>query len=126
MVVTDGQHNVASNPDEAIADARERNIPVFFIGMGDPDRPQNLSVSNLYADPQVWNHDPFQIQAVLRAEGMREHSVRVSLLELSEVENGSQTEKIIESKDVEIPAEGGQLRVDFSHTPETPGEKFID
>lgn len=125
VVVTDGQHNVASNPDEAIADARERNIPVFFIGMGDPDRPQNLSVSNLYADPQVWNHDPFQIQAVLRAEGMREHSVRVSLLELSGVENGSQTEKIIESKDVEIPVEGGQLRVDFSHTPETPGEKFL-
>ena len=125
VVVTDGQHNVESNPDDAIDDARARNIPVFFIGLGDPDRPQNLSVSNLYADPQVWNNDPFQIQGVLRAEGVGEDSVRVSLVELSEDEDGSQVEKIIESKDVEIPAEGGQLRVDFSHTPKTPGEKLL-
>jgi uncharacterized membrane protein len=125
VVVTDGQHNVESNPEDAIEDARARNIPVFFIGLGDPDRPQNLSVSNLYADPQVWNNDPFQIQGVLRAEGVDEDSVRVSLVELSEGEDGSQVEKIIESKDVEIPPKGGQLRVDFSHTPKTPGEKLL-
>ena len=124
VVVTDGQHNVASDPEEAIQEARKRNIPVFFVGVGDPDRPQNLSVSNLYADPQVWNNDPFQIQAVLRAEGVNEDSVRVSLVELGE-SDGEQVEKIIETKDVDIPAEGGQLRVDFSHTPKTPGEMLL-
>ncbi|MCP4846923.1 MAG: VWA domain-containing protein [Verrucomicrobiaceae bacterium] len=125
VVITDGQHNVVSDPEDAVQEARKRNIPVFFIGVGDPDRPQNLSVSNLYADPQVWNNDPFQIQAVLRAEGLSEDSVKVSLVELSESEGGEQVEKIIESKDVDIPAEGGQLRVDFSHTPKTPGEKLL-
>ncbi|MED5584970.1 MAG: VWA domain-containing protein [Verrucomicrobiota bacterium] len=124
VVVTDGQHNVASNPDDALQEANKRNIPVFFVGVGDPDRPQNLSVSNLYADPQVWNNDPFQIQAVLRAEGVSEDSVRVSLIELSE-SDGEQVEKILESRDVDIPSEGGQLRVDFSHTPRTPGEKML-
>jgi uncharacterized membrane protein len=125
VVITDGQHNVASNPEEAVQEAKKRNIPIFFVGIGDPDRPQNLSVSNLYADPQVWNNDPFQIQAVLRAEGVSEESVRVSLVELSESDSGEKVEKIIESKDVDIPAEGGQLRVDFSHTPKTPGEKLF-
>ena len=124
VVVTDGQHNVSSNPDEAIREAKNRNIPVFFVGMGDPDRPQNLSISNLYADPQVWNNDPFQIQAVMRAEGVSEESVRVSLVELSEVD-GEQVEKVLESRIVDIPTEGGQVRVDFSHTPKTPGEKLL-
>ena len=125
VVITDGQHNVANDPEDALQEARKRNVPVFFIGLGDPDRPQNLSVSNLYADPQVWNNDPFQIQAVLRAEGVSENSVRVSLVELLEPDGGEQVEKVIESKDVDIPAEGGQLRVDFSHTPKSPGEKLL-
>ena len=43
----------------------------------------------------------------------------------SDSDSGEQVEKIIETKDVDIPAEGGQLRVDFSHTPKTPGEILL-
>ena len=123
VVLTDGQHNAGSDLDAAVAEAKERNIPVFFIGLGDPDRPQNLVVSNLYADPQVWNNDPFQIQAVLQAEGLGGETVKVDFVELSEDGSGDGGGTVLESRDVELPADGGQLRLSFTHTPKKPGAK---
>ena len=123
IVFTDGQHNSSSEVDDAVSSAKKRNVPVFFIGLGDSDRPQNISVTNLYADPQVWNNDPFQIQAVLRAEGIGEESVKVDLIEIIESDDGELIEKIIESMDVELAPEGGQVKIDFLHTPKSPGPK---
>ncbi len=131
VVLTDGQHNSSSDLESAVDEARTRSVPVFFVGLGDPDRPRNLSVANLYADPQVWNNDPFQIQAVLRSEGYGGETVRVELVELpAEAPSGAGgpgaeagSEIVLESRDVDLPAEGGQLRIDFSHTPKEPGAK---
>ena len=123
IVFTDGQHNASSSVDEVVSSSRKRNVPIFFIGLGDSDRPQNISVTNLYADPQVWNNDPFQIQAILRSEGIREESVKVDLIELVESDDGELIERIIESKDLELESDDDQIRIDFMHTPKSPGPK---
>ena len=123
LVFTDGQHNASSQVDEVVSSSKKRNVPIFFIGLGDPDRPQNISVTNLYADPQVWNNDPFQIQAVLRAEGIGEESVRVDLVEIVESDDGELIDKIIESKDIELAPKDDQVKMDFLHTPKSPGAK---
>ncbi|MCH2026236.1 MAG: VWA domain-containing protein [Verrucomicrobiales bacterium] len=123
IVFTDGQHNASSSVNEVVSSSRKRNVPIFFIGMGDSDRPQNISVTNLYADPQVWNNDPFQIQAILRAEGIEKESVKVDLIELVESDDGESIERIIESKDLELESGDDQIRMDFLHTPKSPGPK---
>ena len=123
IVFTDGQHNASSQVDEVVSSSKKRNVPIFFIGLGDSDRPQNISVTNLYADPQVWNNDPFQIQAVLRAEGVGEESVRVDLVEVIKSDGGELIDKLIESKDVELAPEDDQVKIDFLHTPMSPGAK---
>ncbi len=123
VVLTDGQHNSTADLEAAVEEARARNVPVFFVGFGDPDRPRNLSVSNLYADPQVWNQDPFQIQAVLRAEGVGGGPVKVELVEIKEPEGGEPAEEVLDTKLVPLPEEGGQVRLDFSHTPKVAGAK---
>mgnify|MGYP003949064241 FL=1 len=123
LVFTDGQHNASSRVDEVVLFSKKRNVPVFFIGLGDSDRPQNISVTNLYADPQVWNNDPFQIQAVLRAERVGEESIRVDLVELIESDDGEVIDKLIESKDIELASEDDQVKIDFLHTPKSPGAK---
>lgn len=126
VVLTDGQHNAATDLEDALAEAKLRNVPVYFIGLGDPNRPQNLSVSNLYADPQVWNNDPFQIQAVLSAEGVGEETVKVELVELlGEAGTDDGEERVLEAKDVVLPADGGRVKLDFSHVPREPGAKRL-
>ena len=47
VIFTDGQHNTSSDVNNAIKLAENRKVPIFFVGIGDADRPRNISVSNL-------------------------------------------------------------------------------
>ncbi|MEM7385789.1 MAG: hypothetical protein AAF514_12665 [Verrucomicrobiota bacterium] len=124
IVTTDGQHNVQSDLEAVARTARNRGVPFYLLGLGDPTRPRNLQVSDVYADPQVWNNDPFVLQAVVRAQGLDGETVGVELVEQRPQEDGELEELVLEEKDVAIPAEGGQARVSFDITPESPGMKF--
>ena len=126
VIFTDGQHNGASEMEQAAALAKRRGVPLFIVGVGDPTKPRNLSVLQIYADPQVWKSDPFELQAVLRAQGFEGEDVTVELVELKE-EPGAEPgdpmqEVVISTQDITIPEEGdGQQRLIFTHIPEEPG-----
>jgi|MDTC01.1.fsa_nt_gb hypothetical protein len=123
VLLTDGQHNSQSDLSVPVLQAKKRNVPFFVLGLGDPERPSNLQVTEIYADPQVWKNDPFEIQATLRAQGIEEGEVEVSLLEVTPGDDPSipAEEKLLESKQVELPEEGGQVRLTFIHKPEVEG-----
>lgn len=124
VIFTDGQHNTSSDVNNAIKLAENRKVPIFFVGIGDADRPRNISISNLYADPQVWNNDPFQIQAIVGSEGIDKDNVKVNLVEIVKSEDGEEIDNIISSKNIDLNSTTGRIKIDFSHTPTTPGEKL--
>lgn len=126
VLLTDGQHNGSSDLAEIATQAKQREIPLLIVGLGDPERPRNLQVTDIYADPQVWKNDPFEIQAVLRSQGVGAQPVEVHLVEIipSQEANGTPTEKELETKNVELSEDGGQVRLSFTHKPETPGQRF--
>ncbi len=70
--------------EQAASLAKKRGVPLFIVGVGDPTRPRNLSIQQIYADPQVWKSDPFELQAVLRAQGFDGEEVKVELVEIKE------------------------------------------
>jgi hypothetical protein len=80
-------------------------------------------VSDVYADPQVWKDDPFEIRAVLRAQGVANETVRVKLIEreIPDGSNRSPADRVLAQRDVALPAEGGPVRLVFTHTPKTAG-----
>ena len=125
IIFTDGQHNTSSDLEDAVNLAKLRKIPLYFVGVGDPDRPRNITVSNVYADPQVWNNDPFQIQAVINSEGLDNDQVKIELVEIEKAETGEDNEKIIAEKNVSLSSENERIKVDFIHTPKTPGGKLF-
>ena len=84
MVLTDGQHNAQSDLTAPATVAKQRGVPFLILGLGDPERPSNLQVAEIYADPQVWKNDPFEIQATLRAQGVDAGVAEVTLLEVTE------------------------------------------
>lgn len=123
IVLTDGQHNAQSDLADAAAQAKKRQVPLFVVGLGDPDRPTNLQVAEIYADPQVWKNDPFEIQATLRTQGLEASTVEVSLIDVTPPEDQDQPteEKVLETKEVALPEDGGQVRLSFTHSPEVEG-----
>ena len=125
IIFTDGQHNTSSDLEGAVNSAKLRKIPLYFVGVGDPDRPRNITVSNVYADPQVWNNDPFQIQAVINSEGLDNDQVKIELVEIEKTETGEDNEKIIAEKNVALSSENERIKIDFIHTPKTPGGKLF-
>ena len=125
IIFTDGQHNTSSDLEDAVNSAKLRKIPLYFVGVGDPDRPRNITVSNVYADPQVWNNDPFLIQAVINSEGLDNDQVKIELVEIEKSETGEDNEKIIAEKNVALSSENERIKIDFIHTPKTPGGKLF-
>jgi hypothetical protein len=127
VIFTDGQHT-GKDKDRAnlraLAEkAGQQETPLLFVGVGDPSRPRNLQVTDVYADPQVWKDDPFEIRASLRAQGVDGQTVHLKLIErkIPEGSNESATERVIEQRDMVLPAESGPVRVVFTHTPKTAG-----
>ncbi len=127
VVFTDGQHtDRGTGKDDLLAvagQAKLKGVPLLIVGVGDPNRPRNVQAGDVYADAQAWKDDPFELQAVVRSEGFGGESVRVELVEQS-IEDGSDkaaSEQVVEARDVTLPADGGQTRLSFSHTPKTAG-----
>lgn len=126
-ILTDGQHTGQESDRASLRGlaekARQQGVPLLLVGVGDPARPRNLQVTDVYADPQVWKDDPFEIQAVLRAEGVAGRTVQVKLIEQQVPEGGlrSPSQEVLEQRDVPLPAEGGPVRLTFTHTPQAAG-----
>ena len=126
VLTTDGQHNAESSLDAIASESRERDIPVFIIGVGDAQKPRNLRVTDLYVDPQVWKGDPFELEALLIARGAGTASVSVEFVEIvTPPGGGDPQEKVLENRDVAIDPnlEDQQVRLTFKHTSEETGTR---
>lgn len=126
VIYTDGQHTGKDDPREAAREAQARGVPLLIVGVGDPSRPRNLKLANLYVRPQVWQEEPFEIDAVVVAEGVESGEVRVELVEQRVGDNdlavGSGT--VVQSLQLPVPEGGGRLRAQFSHTAKESG-RFV-
>jgi hypothetical protein len=126
VLLTDGQHTGKDDPREAAREARERGVPLLVVGVGDPSRPRNVRLANLYVRPQVWQDEPFEIDAIVSAQGVEAGEVRVELLEQRVGDNdaavGSGT--VVQSLQLPVPEGGGRLRAEFSHTATESG-RFV-
>lgn len=127
VLLTDGQHtDRASSREDVLATARQaklKDTPLLIVGLGNPHRVRNVQASEVYADSQVWKDDPFELQASVRSEGSGPNDpVKVSLLEFAAGDDGQSAEPTtLETRDVPLPTDGGQVRLSFSHTPKQIG-----
>jgi len=70
VIFTDGQHTGdVKAAEEAAALAAERRIPIYFVGVGDPVRPRNLKLADIYANPVITPDEKFSVLVKVRSEG---------------------------------------------------------
>jgi uncharacterized membrane protein len=120
VLVTDGQHNAAEDYLAAADEAAERRVPILVLGVGDSSKERRIDVASVRANERVWRNDPFEIKALIQSKGYQGRAAKVTLHELEIGETGEG--KIIEAKDVSLPADDGQETIVFKHAPQKEGD----
>ena len=125
VLFSDGQHTGKDDPRLAAREAKERGVPLFVVGAGDPSRPRNVKVASVYVRPQVWQDEPFEIDAMVVTQGVEEGQARVELIEQkvndSDQAIGSPTVVQTQQLDLTQGQGSGRLQVPFSHTVKDAG-----
>ncbi|MGI9517543.1 MAG: hypothetical protein ACR2NP_10875 [Pirellulaceae bacterium] len=122
ILTSDGQHNGSEDPLELAYKARDLGIPIITVGVGDPSRPKNLSVSKLYVRDRVPVNEPFEIEAAMYVEDFDGSQIQVDLLEHPIAADGTQEAGVsIDSANLDVPSGGGRIRSSFQHTVRQPG-----
>lgn len=131
LLFSDGQHHGTRDPRAAAREAKRRGMPIFVVGLGDPKRPKNVRVSQFYVRPQVWQGEPFEVEATISAEQVGDEPLRVELLErkVTPGQTGTATAntdagKVVATQTVTMGAaeQGtGQASIRFTHTTQESG-----
>ena len=128
VVVSEGQHNGSENPLEMADRAGAMDIPIYAVGVGDSHPPKNLSVSEVYVRSRTYPDEPFEVESVVQTSRRDETGLPAELnVELVQQRVDSRTGKLaggetVSSKRVNVPENGGRVRVDFQHVVNVPGK----
>ncbi|MCH2183612.1 MAG: VWA domain-containing protein [Mariniblastus sp.] len=128
VLISDGQHNGSEDPIEIASRAQSLGIPIYVIGVGDPNPPRNVSVNEVFVRSKAYPDEPFEVEAILQVNSSGDRGgmpgqLAVDLVQQRFNERTGQMEdrQIIQSKQVDVPEKGGRIRVDFDHTLSEPG-----
>jgi hypothetical protein len=127
VILTDGGINQGAQAEQLAEYARERQVPLHVVGIGDPSPPRNVRVAELLAPDNAFQQDPFAISATLTADGVEGESIRVNLRERSADGSGDQggsladEGRIVASRDVPVGPGGVIGSVTFQHRQEAVG-----
>ena len=130
ILITDGQHNGTEDPLEIARKAASLGIPIFVVGVGDPNPPKNLAVNEVYVRDQAYPDEPFEVEAILQSSQVGEEGmpskIDVELVQqqVDDVSGKPGAPQAIKTKSVDVPPNGGRIRVDFDHILSQPG-KYI-
>ncbi len=124
IMFSDGQHNSSEDPLAVAQRAARRDIPIFVVGVGDPTRPRNIAVDEVYVRSKVRPEEPFTIEALIRGEDLDSDPVSLQLIEQPlDPENqqplGSPRE--LQTKQLQFAEGQGRVRMNFEHSQMEPG-----
>jgi von Willebrand factor type A domain len=122
ILISDGQHTTPDDPVEIARQAKQKGIPVYVIGVGDPSRPRNLFVDDIYVRAKAQPNEPFEIETVMYAQNIEPGNIQVELVRQTIDAAGKLGDpQTMETQSVAIPTEGGRLPLNFSQTVAEPG-----
>ena len=128
VMVTEGQHNGNEDPVAIARKAAGQGVPIYVVGVGDPNPPRNLSVQNVYVREKAYPDEPFEVEAELQTTRVGEQGVPGELpVELLQQEIDEATGKLspaisVETQTIKPPPSGGLMRVNFGHVVGNPGK----
>ena len=119
VVLSDGGFNDGASSQETARFARERGVPIFTVGIGDPSPPRNIRVAELIAPENAFKEDPFAITVRLAATGLDGQPLTVKLLEQNLTDASAARE--LESRTVNVGPGGALEPLTFQRRQEQVG-----
>lgn len=81
VLITDGRHNHGKRPDEAARALGELGIPLFALGTGSEEEPQDLRLEEVDAAGKVFGGDQVRVDVALASVGLGELPVPIRISE---------------------------------------------
>jgi hypothetical protein len=126
ILATDGQSNTGASPESVVPIATRNETPLYVIGMGDVRPPAGAAIVDVDAPKRVYPGDQFEVQVLLQANGLSGRQVQVELLEgdasVATVRDSTGT-TLVDTKEVNLPADDQLGAVRFQLTPKNPGKQ---
>ena len=126
LLISDFQHNGSEDPIELARKAAALGIPIFGIGLGDPNPPRNITVSEVYVRNKAYPNEPFEIEGLVQVNNLSGELNQLNI-ELRQQRIDPRTGapgdfESVTTKAFPVPDSGGRIRVDFEHVLELPGK----
>ncbi len=122
LLLTDGQTTDGEPLAEAAKFAGRKGVPLYTIGLGDPEAPRDLELSELLVDDVVFVDDLVRFQPKLTAKGFSGEEVTVRLSERDATSADPKSFQVVETIHVPAPPDGQPKRIEIPHRPKRTGQ----
>lgn len=112
VLVTDGESNSGGNPVEI---ARQSGIPIYTVGVGDPQMPQDIQILKVEASPIAYAGHILPVKAILKSSGYDGREVKISL------SGGSQNAPMLDSVSLKLDSQRSEQIADLQFKPQQEG-----
>lgn len=119
VFVTDGRRNAGPQAAEVARLLNQRKVPhTFVLGVGDPSETQSVQLARFEAPAKVFQRDPFELKAVVAAQGYDRIAVTVRLVRVDD----QGAEQVQRTQQVEVGGDRTEVAVDWKDvTADAPG-----
>jgi len=122
VLLTDGQTTDGETVAKAAEFAARKGVPLFPIGLGDPEAPRDIELSELLVDDVVFVEDLVRFQPKLTAKGYAKQELTIRLKQRAPTAADPNATKELESIKVTAPPDGQPMRLDIGHRPKETGQ----
>ncbi len=122
VLLTDGQTTEGETVARAAEFAARKGVPLFPIGLGDPEPPRDVEISELLVDDVVFVEDLVRFQPKLTAKGYAKQELTVRLKQRTPAPGDPGATKELEAIKVQAPPDGQPMRVEIGHRPRETGQ----
>ncbi len=122
VLLTDGQTTEGETVARVAEFAARKGVPLYPIGLGDPEPPRDIELSELLVDDVVFVDDLVRFQPKLTARGYVKQELTVRLKQKTPTASDPNATKELESIKVQAPPDGQPTRVEIGHRPKETGQ----
>lgn len=126
IILTDGQNTEGDDPSMIADAARNEDVPLFTVGIGDAADPRNVRVADVWAPERVFRDDPFVVETRITADNAAGETARVELFAALVNEDGSVAEPtLVDGRTVAFEDDTTERRLSFQYTPGAAGDYIL-
>lgn len=120
IFLTDGQTTDGDSLAKAAESAKRADVPLYLVGIGDPQPPRNVELADMEVDDVAFVDDVIPFAARLTSQGFEGEELTLRLLEQT-TPNGQP--RLLTTKSIKAPPDGKTIRIpELDHRPRETGE----